>query len=223
MVKIDKLQPGDVLLLPTYYYSEPYKALKNQIEFKAELFLEGMINYMKKILGETIQNAILSLVPPTAEFVSSAVAKQVVRLAQQEYIHAELYLGKGWVLAAWLSGVKLLKYPPSHYQMVDVLRFEGVDAERMLKAVDKYWNLPYDYASLGLNSIAEIVGAFGKFVGYEDLEEKVQDLLAYNNPKNMICSELVQRMLHEGGIEFDQPFEFISPQDLKEHPKAKLI
>ncbi len=75
--------------------------------------------------------------------------------------------------------------------MVDVLRFEGVDAERMLKAVDKYWNLPYDYASLGLNSIAEIVGAFGKFVGYEDLEEKVQDLLAYNNPKNMICSELV--------------------------------
>jgi len=37
----------------------------------------------------------------------------VVRLAQQEYIHAEIYLGRGWVLAGWFEGVKLVKYKPS--------------------------------------------------------------------------------------------------------------
>ena len=218
MLVMEKLEPGDVLVLPTYYYSQPYKALKSQIEFKADQLLAAMIDYMKKVLGERVQGQILKLVPPAQDFISKAVAEQVVRLAQQEYIHAEIYLGRGWVLAGWFEGVKLVKYKPSVFQMFDVVRYEGLDKEKMFKAVDKYWNLPYDYASLGVNSIIELISAFGNFVGYEDLEEKIEDWLPWDNPKAMMCSELVARMLMEGGVEFDKP-EFISPQDLVQHPK----
>ena len=222
MLRIEKMEPGDVLLLPTYYYSQPYKALESQIEFKAEAALSSMVEYMKKVLGERVQNQIMTLVPPTQKMISKAVAEQVVILSGQTYIHAELYLGKGWVLAGWFEGVKLIKYKPSAFQVFDVVRYKGLDKDKMLKAVDKYWNLPYDYQSLGINSIIEIVNALGNFVGYEDLEEKIEDWLPWDNPRAMICSELVARMLMEGGIQFKKP-EFISPQDLLEHPDQKLI
>ncbi len=201
----------------------PYNILKNQVEFNAQRILEGIVTYMRKVLGNQIQEAIMKLVPPTAQFVSEQVAKEVVKLAGQEYIHQEIYLKNGWVLAAYGNGTKLVKYPPSQYHVFDVVRFEGVDKEKVLAAVDKYWNLPYDYTSLGLNTIAEIFGAFGKFAGFEDLEDKVQGFLRYDNPNAMICSELVQRMLQEGGVKFDQPLEYISPSDLKDHLQARLL
>ena len=222
MNKLFKLEPGDVLLVPTYYYSMPYQQVQNQIEINAQKLLDGMIKQMEKFLGKQAKYQIMTLVPPTAKYVSTEQAKQVVQICGQKYIHSELYLGRGWVISAGGDGTKLIKYQPSAFQVFDIVRFDGLDVQKTIAAVDKYWNLPYDYASLGINQIAELLGQFGKFVGYEDLELKVEDFFHFDNPKAMICSELVQRLLQEGGVKFDQ-FEFISPQDLADRADQRLL
>ena len=58
--------------------------------------------------------------------------------------------------------------------------------EVIKEIVRKYFNKQYDFVSLILNGIPEILS-----LGIETLERYFENALPYDNPDKMICSELV--------------------------------
>jgi len=149
------------------------------------------------------------------------VADTLAALEHHNYIHAELYVGGGYVLAAWTNGVHLISYPLSVFKNFNVYRHPKLlnkteEAEHIREClaanVRKYFNKPYDFVSLLLNALPEILS-----FGFEPLERMVESKLPYDNPEAMICSELVARMYEQCGIIIEPKAEFVTPDDLAEH------
>ncbi len=133
-------------------------------------------------------------------------------LTNHKYIHAELYLGNGWVLAGTFEGVKL--YKPDLRTLLSAHIFRPptpVNGEELRKVVVKYFNLEYDWASLLLNAIPEILS-----FGNEQLERMIEDWLNYKNERKMICSEVIARIYKELGYEFEANSELVTPDDIAE-------
>jgi len=149
------------------------------------------------------------------KYLGKDFADKVASLEKHKYIHAEIYVGNGFILAGWFNGVKLLQ-PPLHYiAKFDIYRNSKMDdAKRYLmkKKVAKYFNAPYDFASLILNGIPEVLS-----LGFEPLERYFEKQLPYSDPSKLICSELVARLYKDIGIEIEENPEFVTPDDIAEN------
>lgn len=173
----------------------------NKIELKAGDVLllpaeEGpMYKWFEKILGKSF-----------TIFVSN--------LLGHRYIHAEMYIGAGWILAAWMNGVKLLKAQPWYVDRFDIFRHPKIEDKHrrwIEKIFQKYWNMPYDYISLAENTLIEVAS-----VGTEPIEVYLEDKMLYQNPSAMICSELIARIFEDIGLKIERNSEFVTPDDLAE-------
>lgn len=160
-----------------------------------------------------------------ASILGQNVAKIVKNITDQDYLHAEMYIGNGYIMAAWMNGVHIAKYPLSILAKFDVYRhrdkrIKALIRERIkddLKAfvkgeTTKYINKPYDLQSLILNSVSEIVGIVKN-------EEQFENSLGYDNPHAYICSEMIARIYHDVGVNIKQNLEFISPDDIAKCPE----
>jgi len=123
-----------------------------------------------------------------------------------------MYIGGGFVIAAWVNGVHIISYPLAQFSKFHIYRYPGLDDDKRAKmrsVITKYFNKPYDFISLILNGIPEILS-----LGFEPLERFFEGKLPYDNPNMMICSELVARIYQEVGIYFEPKAEFVTPDDL---------
>ncbi len=142
--------------------------------------------YIRENFGTTIENILTSL-------------------TGQEYLHAELYLGEGWVLSATVNGIKLNKYSAqSLLDNFDIFRPKfKVDEQELVNQVKNHHNKRYDFVSLYLNIIDTISQLFGK---------KFQ--FPYDSKYMLICSEMISRIYEDMGISFHENSEYVTPQDL---------
>lgn len=216
-IKITKLETGDILLSPLYYYTAPYKFLESAVGIGAYTCKETIIKSIKTLIGENGYDLLTKYIPvdSSPDDVSVQSAKAIINFFGNKYIHSEIYLKNGWVLSAYTEGSKLVKYKPDSYAYFDVYRADGINKDTVLDLVDKYWNLPYDYTSTTINAIIEFISAPMKnLFGMQDVEDKIENFLPYDNKNKVMCSELVSRILEESGFKFNEKLEFISPSDL---------
>ncbi|WNO30035.1 hypothetical protein [Oceanotoga phage vB_OteS-UFV02] len=178
-----EIKKGDILLYPNNKNNPLYK-------------------YVSGIFGETI-------------------TKLLMKASDYRYVHTAIYLcpsrhkGYFWSLEALDKGVYLIEKPISHLQFVDVVHNKGMTSEKADQLVDlalnKYWNQPYDFASLLLNGICKIAEIF-------QLKEYLENLFSkyIDTPHEVICSELVGRLLEDIGlpIEHEGSEDFITPEDI---------
>lgn len=133
------------------------------------------------------------------------VENMITGLTGQKYLHAELYLGEGWVLSATVNGVKLNKYSTETLlKNFDIFRpkFE-IDESVLLNQIKDNHNKRYDFISLYLNIIDTIGQMFGKKFEFP-----------YDTKFMLICSELIARIYEKMGATFHENVEYITPQDL---------
>lgn len=141
----------------------------------------------------------------------------------QKYLHAELYVGYGYIFAAWTNGVHLYPARAVHFNYFDIFRHKDPTVNEMIhkviqrefekakKGEGEYFNKPYDTRSLFLNGIAEILGVF-------NLEKWFEDEIALNTPQQFICSELIARIYQKAGYPICEKPEWCSPQDIADSP-----
>jgi len=101
----------------------------------------GAYTFIEKYLGKG-----------TADFLST--------IEKHEYIHSEIYVGNGFILAAWFDGVKLIHAPLKYISKFDIFRHKKMTDEKrkiIQQNVAKYFNMHYDFASLILNGIPELL------------------------------------------------------------------
>jgi hypothetical protein len=149
------------------------------------------------------------------KYLGKNVAKFLAQIEKHEYIHAEIYVGNGFVLAGWFNGVKLIRPPLQYISKFDIYRHEKMDDEKrktIQQSVAKYFNAPYDFASLILNGIPEVLS-----LGIEPLERYLEKQIDYSDPEKLICSELVARLYRDAGIFIEDNPEFVTPDDLAEN------
>ena len=156
----------------------------------------GLYNVIKSLFGEQ-------------------VADWLANLTKHKYVHAELYVGAGYTLAAWFNGVHLVHYPLSVYDRFDIYTHPKMDdekREKLCELVRKYFNKPYDFVSLILNGLPEILS-----LGIESVERYLEEQIDYENSDFLICSELIARMYEDVGLPIEPYPEFVTPDDLAEH------
>ena len=222
---IVKLQTGDVLLLPIYYYSQPYKSLAEIVDFGVDFVLDTVKNALEKLVGEKAANMIMQIIPPEmdSEKITLAIVKKVLAITDVKYVHQEMYLQNGWVLSAQLNGVKLIKYKSTAIQNFDVARFEGIDKEKVLESVYKYWNLPYDYAGKAISTLTDFLSLpFKKLFGIEDLEGSVEGFLEYEDNSAFQSGSLCAKILKDAGVNIDK-VKYVSPDDLSKIDGVRII
>lgn len=143
----------------------------------------------------------------------------------QKYIHQEILLQGSFTLQQTINGVHILKRNLNDFKYITVRRhknFDKISKEKFFEVVRKYWNLPYDFASLGLNIIT---GFFQQFPVYEQfIQNLIQKTQNYENSRLLICSEVVQRVYEDLGLKVhDDKQEFVSPQNLYESSYFETI
>ncbi len=149
-----------------------------------------------------------------AKLFGETFTRFVATLLGHRYIHAELYIGSGWILAAWMNGVKLVKARPQYVDRFDIFRHPDIQSKHrrwIEKIFERYYNLPYDYVSLVENAMIEVAS-----VGFEPLEAYFEGKVPYDNPKAMICSELIARIYDDIGLTIERKAEYVTPDDLAE-------
>ena len=149
------------------------------------------------------------------QYLGKDFADFMAKLEKHNYIHSEIYVGNGFILAGWFNGVKLLRPHISYISKFDIFRHPKMDDEkrkRIQQSVAKYFNAPYDFKSLILNGIPELVS-----LGIEPLERYLEKQINYDDPSKMICSELVARLYKDAGIFIEDNPEFVTPDDLAEN------
>jgi len=148
------------------------------------------------------------------------------RILNEPYLHAEIYIGSGFSMAAWTSGIHVHKYPLSVQMKFDFFRHKNDKASEAIKDLMvtefvnylnnepvKYLNKRYDFSTLFYNTIAELT----QVLGYEQIIETKTP--RFDTPEIMICSELIARMYQDAGydLKVGNP-EWVSPADLAESP-----
>jgi len=140
------------------------------------------------------------------------LADLLAKLVNHNYIHAELYLGNGWVIAGWFNGVKLYKPSLQLLSTVHIYRPPiEVDKDKLKESVKKYFNYEYDWVSLILNGLPEIIS-----FGNEQIEKIVEDWVKYSDDQKLICSELIARIYEDLGYKIEPRAEFVTPDDIAE-------
>lgn len=149
-----------------------------------------------------------------AERFGKAFADALSFFFGHNYIHAEIYVANGWQMGAWFDGVKVWKPPLNYFGLVHVYRLKPelkkvITIENMLEAVRKYFNREYDFPSLILNALIQILS-----FNSEKREAKLQaDFGLYANER-VICSELVAKIYEDIGITIEHNSEFVTPDDI---------
>jgi uncharacterized protein YycO len=163
-----------------------------------------------------------------ANVLGAKVSSFLPKLLNEPYLHAELYIGRGYTIGAWLTGVHVHRYPLSTQMRFDIFRHKDNEASDKIKEViledfenylnkrpTKFLNRPYDFQTLFYNTIAELAS----FLKHEKTVEA--NLPAPESPDIFICSELVARIYHEAGYDIapkEKSLEWVSPTDLAESP-----
>ncbi|AJW76936.1 hypothetical protein X275_01445 [Marinitoga sp. 1197] len=165
-----------------------------------------------------------------ASVLGQNIAKLIKNITDQDYLHAEMYIGNGYIMAAWLNGVHIAKYPLEILRHFDVYRHRNKRVKTIIREkikedlkafvngeTTKYIARPYDLQSLILNSVSEIIGIVAD-------EENFEDSLNFDNPNAYICSELIARIYHDAGVDIKQNLEFVSPDDIaKSEEMIKIL
>lgn len=191
-------RPGTVLLFRKENTAGIYTFFQSQIQKIIEVKFKGAL----------------------AEFAASYIAKMIVdylaNMFKHEYIHAELVARNGWIFAAWFSGVNL--YYPTDKETIQIRKNVDVfipnveiDVEKLDKAIDKYYSMQYDFASLILNTITKIF-ALGDKASEQQIEERFRKY--FDTRDKLICSELVARVYEELGYSIEKHSEFVTPDDI---------
>jgi len=163
----------------------------------------------------------MGIYPFLKKYLGKDFADFLAKIEKHNYIHAELYLGNGYTLAAWFNGVHLVRYNMNIFSQFDVFRYKGFtqNNQKIIKEnVKKYFNKEYDFVSLILNGLPEMLS-----LGIEPLEQYLQKQIPYSNPNKLICSELIARMYADAGIMFETDPEFVTPDDLAENKNTYRI
>lgn len=147
-----------------------------------------------------------------------ALGDFLIAATGDKYIHAAIYVGQGYQLAADGVGVHLYKMPMSAVAQTDIYRYKALDTTKIKQAVNKYFNAPYDYVDLLLNGALEVLS-----VNIPLLKEFYEGFINYENPTQMICSELVARVYRFAGYPIAVNDEFCSPEDIARNPNFKLL
>jgi len=161
--------------------------------------------------------------------IGATVTQFLPKLLGEPYLHAELYIGKGYTMAAWTNGVHVHRYPLSTQMKFDVFRHR--DEDKAPKAIERlmledfkaylehrptrFLNKPYDFQSLFLNTIAELA----QVLKHEKTVE--ENTMRIDTPDAFMCSELVARVYKEAGYDLktgDKSPEWVSPSDLALSP-----
>ena len=154
-------------------------------------------------------------------------------LLNEPYLHAELYIGKGYTMGAWLNGVHISRYPLSTQMKFDVYRHVDEQASEAVKNViiedfeaflnkrpTRFLNKPYDFTTLIYNTVAELMQILKK---EKTVEENIPRL---DTPDAFICSELVARVYDAARYNLqtgDKSLEWVSPSDLAESPMLRKL
>ena len=217
MAKIEKLQAGDIMLMPTEGISDIYRFLYSVSKPTAQMFVTGVKMFLKKYTNSPIVlNAVDDLI--NSDKIVKDALHFIISYTGQKYIHAEVMIGSRYNLAGWTNGSKIVKYPLHVFDKFDIYRIEGIEPEKIKDVAIKHWNVPYDLASLILNGGVELLTGIFR-IDENFLEEMLGEY--YNNPKAYICSELVARVYKSAGYKFYDNPEYISPQDLIDLPKQE--
>jgi len=147
------------------------------------------------------------------KYFGKKIADFLSAIEHHKYIHAELYVGNGYSIAAWFNGVHLVSYPLEAFDKFDVFRTKLTDEQKakMRGVILEYFNMPYDFMSLILNGLPEILS-----FGIEPLERLIENYLNYDNPNAVICSELVARVYEQVGVKIEPHAEFVTPDDISQ-------
>jgi len=156
------------------------------------------------------------------------VTELIPKLIDNPYLHAELYIGNGYSIAAWLNGVHVVKYPLSTLMKFDIYRHKDDKASEAVKKViledfeaylqkkpTRFLNKTYDFKTLFYNTIAELAD----LLKLEKVVERKANTM--DTPDSFICSELVARIYNAAGYDLqtnDTSLEWISPSDLIKSP-----
>lgn len=196
MMKSIKLEIGDVILIPTTSKDGLYTILMKwqETQFKDNILL----NLASKLFLNYLKSQ-----------------------TGHEYIHQELYLGNGWHMSQTGNGVIVYKPSLDIYQISHVYRsIVEFDKKRFLEVAKTYHNKQYDYTSLILNSGITLFS-----LNKEETEQEIEKTLKqmYDNPNQMICSELVQRIYEDIGIKIERHQEYVTPDDIQKSPLFKRV
>lgn len=178
---------------------------------------DGAYTFLSKIIEKTIRRRTRDALTYTiARLIAQITLDKLAELFKHDYIHAELVLPRGHILAAWFNGV--VKYTPTAEQakmlrvntdvFVPVVELDPVKLEQ---AAAKYVGKQYDFTSLILNFITQ-VRALGNEVKEEQLENAL--LKYYDNSEKMICSEVIARIYEELGYKIERSAEYTTPDDI---------
>lgn len=157
---------------------------------------------------------------PLARFIVEQVSKYLINyLAEKvghKYIHAELTLDNGWMIASWFNGVHIYELSDAELvkmrKIVDVyIPKVDIDASKLKQIAKKYWKKQYDFASLIQNTIVELL-AFGNKQTEKEIEEKLKKY--FDTPDHLICSELIARIYADLGYTIERHSEFTTPDDI---------
>lgn len=164
-----------------------------------------------------------------ASILGYKITDLVVNVTDQDYLHAEMYIGNGYIMASWLNGVHIAQYPIQLLSKFDVYRHRSKRVKALIREhlqddfkdfiagrSTKYINKPYDLQSLILNTVSELAGLVVD-------EERFENSLGYDNPDRFICSELIARIYHDVGVDLKRNLEFVSPDDLANCPELHRI
>ena len=214
-----KMQIGDILLLPaerTPIYADIVSIVDESLKKIVKKHISINIKWLVGILPFSIDNILDSLE------IGEKVAEFLKEKTGNSYLHAGIYLDKGYGLEAWFNGVKLVKYTPKAIASFHVFRHKEFNLEqhgpKVLEKAKEYFNRSYDFASLIINSLAEISNLFWHS------EKKIEKLFkSYNTENAVICSELVARIYEEIGLPITENPEFTSPGDIAQSDKVTRI
>lgn len=138
------------------------------------------------------------------------LADILATLTNHRYIHAELYLGNGWIIAAAFDGVKLYKAPLAVIAKAHIYRAPiTIDENKLRETVKQYFNYEYDWTALILNGIPEVLS-----FGNEQIERIIENWLDYTDEQKLICSELVAKFFEEQGFKIEPRGDFVTPDDI---------
>lgn len=191
--------PGAVLL----FRKENTQGIYTFLESLVQRFVEAKIkdNFLAKFISDIVAKLAL-------EYISG--------IFNHKYIHAELVARNGWMFAAWFDGVNL--YSPSDEDIIKLRKLTDVyipkvpiDPDKLDKAIAKYFNKEYDFASLIQNAITKIF-AFGNKKTEREIEDSLRKY--FDTENRLICSELIARVYEELGYTIERHSEFTTPDDI---------
>jgi len=192
-----KLKTGDIILCPKENTDGVYNAMMKWVEetFKDNVVLKVIGKYLVEYLADQVYN--------------------------HNYIHTEIYLGNGWQMGAWFNGVHLWKPNLQYYTNVHIYRpKKTVNPDVILNAANQEFNKGYDFTSLILNSLITLLA-----LNSEERERAFEDVVSkmYSDSNNVICSELVARILASDGIIIEPHTEYVTPDDIAQSDQVERV